>query len=373
MGWIIIMVALVSQPLAEFRPNRVVKGVSLGGPGILGQYSTLITVAFLLVLGLYVFKDKLKRYLGLELVPWLLAIIPGVLLWIFAFVRMPDAITDLESLRISLSSGFWLLLVGIILVQSSAPLGRYIIGLTFLMTFCVVGIGGSPFLSLYKEYLNVQAVFITEFWRHLTLALSSVLFSVLPGILLGFWCHRSAKAQEIIMGFVNTFQVIPTLSLLGLMMIPLTMLSKEFPVLSDMGIKGIGFAPAFIVLCLYCLLPITSNAYAGFHKVDQGVIDSAVALGMNPQQVFWKVSLPLATPVILSGIRTAVTQNIGNTILAGLIGGGGMGALIFLGLSQSATDLVILGTLPVVALALLSDLGFEWLETKIIRKVGQSA
>jgi osmoprotectant transport system permease protein len=76
---------------------------------------------------------------------------------------------------------------------------------------------------------------------------------------------------------------------------------------------------------------------------------------MSSRQVFWQVELPLAFPVILSGIRTALTQTIGNTILAGLVGAGGLGSIIFLGLAQAAPDLILLGALPVVILAWVSD------------------
>jgi osmoprotectant transport system permease protein len=110
-----------------------------------------------------------------------------------------------------------------------------------------------------------------------------------------------------------------------------------------------------IVLFLYSLLPITRNTLAGFQVVSPEDRDTARAVGMSSRQVFWQVELPLAFPVILSGIRTALTQTIGNTILAGLVGAGGLGSIIFLGLAQAAPDLILLGALPVVILAWVSD------------------
>ena len=76
---------------------------------------------------------------------------------------------------------------------------------------------------------------------------------------------------------------------------------------------------------------------------------------MKKGQIFWKIHLPLSSPVILGGIRTAFTQSVGNTILAGLIGGGGLGSLIFLGLSQAAPDLIMLGVIPLVLMAVMID------------------
>ena len=117
-------------------------------------------------------------------------------------------------------------------------------------------------------------------------------------------------------------------------------------------------------------MPIVANAYAGFQQVDEAILSSAKGMGMTKTQIFTQVSFPLASPIILSGIQTALTQNIGNTILAGLVGGGGLGALIFLGLSQAAPDLVLLGTIPVVIMALITDSLFEVAQHKLIIKMG---
>jgi osmoprotectant transport system permease protein len=336
-----------------------------------GNYSVLALMAFLIFLGFLTLLGTQKRPFVLLLahaMGWILSLLPALLLILMSAYSTTEVVYDPNAYRMSLSTGFWLFLIGTILLQQTLPYAKGLLLVTTLALTGVIALGGSPHLSLYKEYLNVQAVFRAEFWRHLNLAFSSVAFTVLPGVLLGYWCHKSAKARESILGFVHLFQVIPTLSLLGLIMIPLTIVSAKWPILNTLGIRGIGFAPAFIVLCLYCLLPITANAYAGFSKVDQAITDSAIALGMTQRQVLWRVSVPLASPVIFSGIRIAVTQNIGNTILAGLIGGGGMGTLIFLGLSQSAADLVVLGTIPVVLMALLADGLFDYIEHKYLLK-----
>ena len=88
---------------------------------------------------------------------------------------------------------------------------------------------------------------------------------------------------------------------------------------------------------------------------DPAVTEAALSLGMSRRQVFFKVQLPLAVPLILGGIRTAFTQGMGNAVLAALIGGGGLGSFIFLGLAQSAPDLILLGTMPLIALTILLD------------------
>jgi osmoprotectant transport system permease protein len=113
--------------------------------------------------------------------------------------------------------------------------------------------------------------------------------------------------------------------------------------------------PAFIVLVVYALFPIVNNTVAGLKLLDENVLDTAKGMGMSKSQAFFRVELPLAFPVILGGIRTAMTQSIGNTILAGLIGGGGLGSIIFLGLAQSAPDLILLGVIPILLISLASN------------------
>jgi osmoprotectant transport system permease protein len=138
-------------------------------------------------------------------------------------------------------------------------------------------------------------------------------------------------------------------------MIPLTFLGERSEFLRNVGIKGVGFTPAFLVLIIYALFPIVHNTIAGLKMVDQNLLEVARGMGMKHNQAFWKVQLPLSLPVILGGIRTAMTQSIGNTILAGLIGGGGLGSIIFLGLAQAAPDLILLGIIPLIAMAFMLD------------------
>lgn len=379
LGLTLAVLSVLFLPLGAFRPNRVVNGIPFKGAALLegGGWAGVIGwgVGLVLVIMsiLYVFRSRFGSRLPSQLIltaPWLWIPVPGLLLILLSQLRPTGVDFDLEVARISLSAGFWLLLAGVLLLQSSAPRGSLLLILTVTVTLAVPAAGLTPHLALVKEFLNIRGMFFVELKRHLILALASVTVAVLPGILLGYACHRRPRLREWILGAVNLFQVAPTLSLLGLIMIPLTILSKNVPVVAALGIRGIGFAPAFIVLTLYCLLPITANAYSGFDQVEGSVVDSAAAMGMTHKQIFRKVLFPLAFPVIFSGIRTAVTQNVGNTILAGLIGGGGMGALIFLGLSQSASDLVILGTLPVVLMALSLEAVFKRAEARVIDRMG---
>ena len=153
----------------------------------------------------------------------------------------------------------------------------------------------------------------------------------------------------------NIVQTIPSLALFGLLIAPLSALSFAFPVLRDLGIRGVGTAPAVIALVVYSLLPVVRNTYAGLRQSDAAAIDAGRGMGMRRGQVFWRVELPLAAPLILEGVRTAAVQAVGLTTVAALIGAGGLGWFVFQGIGQAAPDQILLGALPVLALALLVD------------------
>ncbi|HUX12686.1 MAG TPA: ABC transporter permease, partial [Spirochaetia bacterium] len=154
---------------------------------------------------------------------------------------------------------------------------------------------------------------------------------------------------------VNGIQTIPSLALFGIMIAPLAWLSREFPVLRQLGIQGIGNAPALIALTLYALLPITRNTYTSLSIIDRAVTDAATGMGMGRLQLLRFVEVPLSLPIILGGIRISAVQAVGNTAVAALIGAGGLGAFVFQGLGQAAPDLILLGVFPIILLAVLVD------------------
>ncbi|RIL78928.1 ABC transporter permease, partial [Staphylococcus equorum] len=135
-------------------------------------------------------------------------------------------------------------------------------------------------------------------------------------------------------------QTIPSLALLGLM-IPLF---------------GIGTVPAIIALVVYALLPILRNTYTGVTGVDPSLIEAAKGIGMKPVRRLSKVELPLAMPVIMAGIRTAMVLIIGTATLAALIGAGGLGDLILLGIDRNNTALILIGAIPAALLAIIFDI-----------------
>jgi len=154
-------------------------------------------------------------------------------------------------------------------------------------------------------------------------------------------------------------QTIPSIALFGILMVPLGLLAAHLPLAAALGIGGIGPAPALVALFLYALLPIVSSVVVGIDGVDPTVVEAARAMGMAPRQRVIGVELALALPVILAGLRIVLVQNVGLTAVAALIGGGGFGTFIFQGLGQAASDLVLLGALPTIALAFVASVVFD--------------
>ena len=367
---LVLLVSCLVLPVGDFKINRIMRPIPISLTDMIGPFGVLLSVFILGVAVWTLFRHRNTR--RVRWIQYALALLPSLLLWGLSRTIPVGIKFNPDAARMALGVGFYMILLGIVLAIGSHPKATGPLVLLGIVPVVLVVLNQIPMIGIVKEYQNYKATFNTEFLRHLTLAFSSGLIAILPGILLGYWAYKYPRSSEAIMSTVNLFQVAPTLSLLGLIMIPLSMLSKQFSWLKALGISGIGFTPAFVVLTLYALMPIVANAYAAFKQLDPAVLESAKGMGLTPRQILRQVSLPLASPIVLAGIRTAFTQNIGNAILAGLVGGGGFGAIIFLGLSQSASDLVLLGTIPVVILALVTESLFEKIHGQLMHRLGGS-
>lgn len=214
-------------------------------------------------------------------------------------------------------------------------------------------------LGIVLEGRNLGNRIIQEVFAHIRLTFISLGISMVIGIPLAFASFQSRRAKKIIFPFLNILQTIPGIALLGLLITPLSTLSRTFPLLREMGIKGIGNTPAIIALSTYALYPIIRYSYTAFTSIDASVIQAAKGMGMNPMQVWRIVRFPLSAPGVLQGVRVALIQTIGNATLAKLIGGDGLGVLVFEGLGQASVDMVLLGMLLIIALTVVSDRIFQ--------------
>lgn len=175
--------------------------------------------------------------------------------------------------------------------------------------------------------------------EHIELSFIALFFAVLIGLPLSIYLTRHKKFAEPIINVTAVMQTIPSLALLGLM-IPLF---------------GIGKFPAIVALVAYALLPIMRNTYTGIAGVDASLTEAADGMGMSRLKRLTKIELPLALPVIMAGIRTAMVLIVGTTTLAALIGAGGLGDIILLGIDRNNGQLILLGAIPAALLALVFD------------------
>lgn len=264
--------------------------------------------------------------------------------------------------RVSLSSGAWVLLGGSFVLFRTAlrrlprgSLERMFLGLLPLVLLLPFLSGKLDSLSLMVEFANRSGRFALELRRHLVLGLASVASGSLLGIPLGYASTRSPALKGPLFAAAGTLQTFPSLALFGLLIAPLAWLSGRFALLKALGVGGIGWAPAYIALSLYSLLPIVQNTFAGFDSLSPEVLDAANGMGLSRRQRLFRVEVPLAAPIVLGGVRVASVQAVGNTAVAALIGAGGLGTFIFQGLGEAAPDLILLGALPILLMAVLLD------------------
>jgi osmoprotectant transport system permease protein len=346
--------------LGTILPNRIVPGTGYGLWAAVGwPWAALVTAVLVGCLLLSLIPLRSRYFPLLILVSASLALLPLVL-EVFAARHLPE---DSPYARSSIGAGFWCLLFFLSLMLIEV-LGRLGSGRGLQMGLLVAISGswvwffsgdGLESLSLVREFNARPQKFEQALWTHLALALGAVTISAALAFGLALKMIRSVAWRRPILGVVSFLQTIPSLAVFGLLIAPLSALVEAFPFLQTLGIRGIGGAPAMLALVAYSLLPMVRNTYVALTQVPESLADAGRGMGMNERQLFFRLKLPLALPVIVEGVRITTIQAIGLTAVAALIGAGGFGSFIFQGLGQAAMDLVLLGALPTIALALLAD------------------
>lgn len=360
----LLIAALFLLPFASFAPNRLVSGQPVMLTELLQGASWLILLILPLLL-LLVWQSLNRPTLILTLA--LSEILLTLLVALGGHAAQTLAGQGSALARTGFGSGLWAAIALCLLIAAdsvtrltrSVP-WRLLLNAQVWLPLLALLLGGQlDQLSLLKEYANRQEVFDQALARHLLLLAATLLPALLIGIPLGLICYRRARWQSVIFSVLNIIQTVPSVALFGLLIAPLAGLAAHFPWLGRLGVSGIGLAPALIALVLYALLPLVRSLVAGLQQVPAGVRESACGMGMSQAQIFWQVEIPLALPVLLSGLRVVTIQTVGLAVIAALIGAGGFGAIIFQGLLSSALELVLLGVIPVIALAVLVDTLFK--------------
>ncbi|WP_322418855.1 ABC transporter permease [Mesorhizobium huakuii] len=341
-------------PFATFRANRIVPGQARSILEALPATAGPLLLAIVVVAALVaLFRTALVLRLAASVVALAaLALLVGV-----AGTFLTPAGNTFA--RVSPASGFWilifvftLLLADVLTRLNLSPWARVGVLAAVAAAIGLLLVSGAwNDLSILKEYANRADSFWAEGSKHVTLALGSLLAAVVVGLPLGILCHRVERLRAGVLNVLNIIQTIPSIALFGLLIAPLGWIAAHVPGAAALGIRGIGTAPAFVALFLYSLLPVVANTVVGLAGVPRAANDAARGMGMTDRQRLFGVEFPLAFPVILTGIRIVLVQNIGLATIAALIGGGGFGVFVFQGVGQTAMDLVLLGAVPTVALA----------------------
>jgi len=346
--------ALVFLPFVVFKSNRIVPGDPHGLLEVLPASEALVILATLAAVALVALLVAQARVR-------LAAALIGLIVIALAVASAANALTPPGNrvVRVAAGTGFWVLLIVLGLMMTDAvtrlrpgPLARVLM-LALLIATVGLALSHGLFdnLSIMREYAVNADRFGHEARQHVALALGSLAAAVLAGVPLGILCHRVPQLRAGILGTLNLIETVPSLALFGILMAPLGALAAAVPLAAALGIQGIGAAPAALALFLYSLLPIVANTVAGLRRVSPATVEAARGMGMTSRQILIAVELALALPVILTGIRIVLVQNIGLVTIAALIGGGGLGTFVFQGIGQTAIDLVLLGAIPIVALA----------------------
>ncbi len=360
---VVIAIAAAALPFVNYAPNRLVSGEGRSLWDIFSFNPVILLVAPIVFLLLTLSAERWATGLTLLLAELLFI----ALFWGAGQAAEVLAESGTPLARTSAGSGLWLWLALLLLLGNEAirrltdnTLWRWLLNVQVWIVPCLLLWSGKlNALSLLKEYANRQEIFDNALAQHLTLLFGTLLPGLIIGIPLGLWCYRRTARQTPVFTVLNIIQTIPSVALFGLLIAPLAGLVQHFPVLAKFGIAGTGLTPALIALVLYALLPLVRGVVAGMQQVPGDILESAVAMGMSPRQRFWQVQLPLALPVLLRSLRVVAVQTVGMAVIAALIGAGGFGALVFQGLLSSALDLVLLGVIPVIALAVVTDALFS--------------
>lgn len=215
-----------------------------------------------------------------------------------------------------------------------------------------------PEPTSFERFVAMLKRILKRTWEHLLMVVVSLTMAICVSIPLGVVAAKRPTAGHAILASAEIVQTIPGLALLVLLIWPL----------AQVGLNTVGPIPAIIALFLYSLLPIIRNTYTGLHDIPNSVRESAVALGLTAPAQLWHIELPLASRLILAGIKTTAVINVGYATLGGLIGAGGYGQPILQGLYRNSVPKMLEGAIPAAVLAILVKYLFEAAERTVVPK-----
>ncbi len=193
------------------------------------------------------------------------------------------------------------------------------------------------------------------FLEHLWLVFVSISIAVVISVMVGVIISYYSGPASTVLAVCQILMTVPSIAMLGIMV----------------PFFGIGFTTGVIALILYSLLPIVRNTYTGIQEINPAIVESAVGMGMTEWRILTKIKIPLAMPVIMAGIRTATVMIVGIAAVTAYVGAGGLGELIFQGISRSSEAMIIVGAIGVSVIAISFDFILSWGE-RYLASVGKT-
>ncbi len=187
------------------------------------------------------------------------------------------------------------------------------------------------------------------FLEHLWIVLISISIAVVISVVVGIFISYYSGPAPTVLAVCQVLMTVPSIAMLGIMV----------------PFFGIGFTTGVIALILYSLLPIVRNTYTGIKEISPAIVESAVGMGMTEWRILTKIKIPLAMPVIMAGIRTATVMIVGIAAVTAYVGAGGLGVLIFQGISRSSESMIIVGAIGVSFIAIALDIILSWGERRL--------
>ena len=209
--------------------------------------------------------------------------------------------------------------------------------------------------EMWTLLIDKKSFFLKLLIEHIEISFLAILIAVLIGGIVGILISEFEKASKPALGVINFLYTIPSISMLGFL-IPFS---------------GVGNATAVIALTIYALLPMVRSTHTGLTHVDSNILEAAKGMGSTRTQILFKIKIPLAMPVILSGIRNMVTMTIALAGIASFIGAGGLGVAIYRGITTNNATMTMVGSLLIAVLALVFDFILGFIEKRIAKRSGK--
>ncbi|MGU3362985.1 ABC transporter permease subunit [Methylobacterium sp. M6A4_1b] len=363
-----LAIALTRLPLLSVAENRLALGHPVTGLAALGTTGFVVLALGAGAIGL----AATSRGRGGAAAAVLLLVLATLLLGqglgrgaALSLAGLPPAA------RTSLGPGCWLALallggaLGLAVRRARIPGLGLATGVLLSLALATVGrMGAFDALSLAVEYAARRGTVNAAIAEHLALAGAALLLACLLAVGLSL----TRRGQGLVALVLGGLQVVPAVALLGAMVAAMAGLLRAVPALRDLGLSALGPVPAVVAIAAYLALPLWRGLALALRAPDADTLQAAEAVGLSRGQILARIRLPIGAPILVGAVRVAAVQGLGLATLGALVGGGGLGRIVFDGMAQFAPDLILLGAIPVVVLSLLAERGLSRLEAAARRR-----